>query len=85
MSFDNDFLVEVGGSSGHAPGVYLYVTDDAPGTVTGDGYFDGVSERLDDNCLLMAVQNKTDASPALDIYHVENASGDVTLTAETFA
>lgn len=85
MSFSNDNLVPVGGHTGEGPGVYFYITDDTPGTVSGDGYFDSASSRLEDNALLMAVQNETNASPDLDIYHVENASGDITLTAETFA
>lgn len=85
MSFTNDNLQAVGGHTGEGPGLFIYITDDSPGTVTGDGYFDSASSRLEDNSLLMAVQNETNASPDIDVYHVENASGDITLTAETFA
>lgn len=84
MAFDNDFLHSVGGHTGESGGLFLYQTSDTASTVQTDGYFDDAANRLEDSSVILAVQN-TGGAPTLDMYHVDNSSGDITLTQETFA
>lgn len=86
MSFSNDDLVAVGGHTGDPGGLYLYETTDSASTVQGDGYFDSVSDRLDNDSVVIAVQDKDTSTATVDMYHVENdGAGDIELTENTLA
>lgn len=80
MAFDNDFLSAVGGHTGEAGGLFLYQTTDDATTVQGDGYFDSAANRLETDSAIIAIQETDTATAVVDVYHVENASGNVTVT-----
>lgn len=69
-------LVSVGGTTGHAPGVYFYSSDDSVSDVKGNDYWDQAADRLDDNSLIITVSGISSATPALDFIHVDNPNGD---------
>lgn len=78
MAFDNDNFTPVGGHTGHAGGVFFYETTDTPATVEGANYFDSVSNKLEDDCLLI-VSADTDSGHDLRLYRPTISSGAVTL------
>lgn len=65
--------------AGAEPGLHIYTTPDAVSSVTASGYFNGVTDNLKLNDVILCV-GSTGGTRTIDVLCVTSASGAATVT-----
>lgn len=76
MALTKDTLFKVAGAN---PGLWIYKSADAVGTIAGSGYFNNATNELKEHDVIIAV-GATGGTETVDVLVVTSATGAATVT-----